>query len=74
VQVIARFDALVERRAGLPSILTAAAAITRCPARLVDAQHGIDMLTAIRDALLGRRWTPSATPTTWLFQDSGGDG
>ncbi len=43
VQVIRRFDELIEGRAGLEPILTAVAVLTGCAARLVVADHRVDM-------------------------------
>jgi hypothetical protein len=41
VQVIAYFDTLVEGRAGLEAIVRGMAALSGCPARLVDAERGV---------------------------------
>lgn len=41
VRVVGHFDALVEARAGLQSIVRGAAALAGCPARLVDADRGL---------------------------------
>lgn len=41
VRVIARFDELIEGRAGLEPILSAVAVLTGCPARMIDDRFGI---------------------------------
>jgi hypothetical protein len=46
VQVIARFDALVEGRAGLEPILEAVAVLTRSPARLTAPGYRVDLRVA----------------------------
>jgi hypothetical protein len=77
VRVIARFDALIEGRAGLEPILRAVAALTGSPARLVDAEHRIDLradvggqvrhgVAPIEPQWLSAPLAPGGPPALWL--------
>ena len=82
VQVIGRFDALIEGRAGLEPILGAVGVLCHSPARLVIGRHGVDLrvdadgraersATQIDPQWLCSPLEPGEPPAFWL--ERGGD-
>ena len=68
LRVIAYFDALVEARAGLTSIVRGAAVLADCPARLVDEQRRVRIRVTQQG---GNDWVDDPPDPAWMSIPAG---